>query len=169
MTLLRKLIRERFESWRDAKQQSSDKEYKIFKNSVTVKDHTFCEMSQRQVNVREINYALLNHYACNINTDLISVTIDGGVTAEFFNLRCSGSFELWLKDTVIQKRRFKHNPKHDNKARDSSSYVSDLKCPPDEAQALLNTAIGDSGNRLFNYDEKRNKYIIFMDETQWSM
>ncbi|MEO5360943.1 MAG: hypothetical protein H7843_10930 [Nitrospirota bacterium] len=165
LTFLRKLIRNTFENWRDAKQQLSDNEYKTFNNTVTVKDHTFCEMSQRQVNVREINYALLNHYACDINTDIISVTIEGGDTAKFFNLRCSGSFERWLTDSIIQKRMFHPNPKHVKKGQSNRSDVSELECSPEEAQDLLNTAIGGDGHKLFNYDKKRNKFIIFMDET----
>lgn len=164
LSLIRKLIYSKLENWRDNIQQSADNKYEIFNNKNTIKNHTFCEISQRKAIIHEINYALLNHYACAIDTDEISVSIDGGASVKFFNLRCNSSFEQWLNKTIIQKRHFEPYDKHDKKGKGNRSGVSELECSKEEAQDLLNTAIGGFGHKLFNYDKKHKMYIIFMDE-----
>ncbi|MBF0553684.1 MAG: hypothetical protein HQK96_03920 [Nitrospirae bacterium] len=165
LSFLRKIVYNNLENWRDDSKQSPDKEYKLF-NKSTIKNHTFCEMSQRIVNIREINYALLNHYACSIDTDEIPVTIEGGATVKVFNLQTknSGSLAKWLVNTIIQKRIFNLNPKHGENGRGNQPRQAVLECSKENAQDLLNTAIGGSGNKLFNYDKTHDKYIVFMDE-----
>ncbi|MBN2533244.1 MAG: hypothetical protein JXB88_10150 [Spirochaetales bacterium] len=76
------------------------------------------------------------------------------------------SLENWIVINRIP-RKFKHNPKHPKaKEINKNKYVSALLCSEEEAQILLNSAIGDAGfsNKLYNYDTKNKKYIIFQDD-----
>lgn len=69
-------------------------------------------------------------------------------------------FELWLYK-YKKKRIFEPNPKHDKifTHQNKQEEVSKLLCTNQEAQKLLNDAIGSIGKELYNFDSKY-KYII---------
>ncbi|KWT84044.1 hypothetical protein [Candidatus Magnetominusculus xianensis] len=161
ITRLKRLLRD-WENWRETIQQSSDKEYKIF--GQPIKDHTFCEISKRQATDKNNNYALLNHHACKIMDKNISVSIDGRNAYYFPNLQNFTSLIQWFVENRKPKRMFNLNPKHGENGRGNWPDASSLECSKDEAQELLNTAIGDSGKTLYTYDKKNMKYIVFRYE-----
>ncbi|MCG6552201.1 MAG: hypothetical protein L7F77_07730 [Candidatus Magnetominusculus sp. LBB02] len=165
ITLLKRLLRD-WENWRDAPQQSSDKEYKIFNQ--TIENHTFCEIIERRANDHENNYALLNHHAYKIRDKNILITIDG-IAVEFSNLADKHSLIQWFASNRIPSRIFNPHVKHKKQPKKDEAVwgkdASVLECSENEAQILLNSAIGDPENILYNYDKSYKKYIVFRRES----
>lgn len=143
--IISEILKERWGNWRDTIQQALNKEYTLF--SQPIENHTFCEISQRKLDDHENNYALLNHHACKIS-DIISVAIGGKKPEGFSNLRDKASLIQWFAENRIPKRIFKPHDKHKKQPiKDMALWgegASILECSDEEAQVLLNTAIGDS-------------------------
>jgi len=77
--------------------------------------------------------------------------------------------EVWLSQNR-PPRVFSNNPKHGESGKGVRTHkgekVSALLCNAQEAQKLLDTAIGCAKitDRLYNFDRKYGKYIVFEDE-----
>ncbi|NJO02815.1 MAG: hypothetical protein HC880_15045 [Bacteroidia bacterium] len=79
--------------------------------------------------------------------------------------------EKWLKENR-GPRIFNVHPKHGengqgNWGKSRGNKVEVLECSQEEAQILLDTAVGNhqiDPRRLYNYDVKHEKYILFYYE-----
>ena len=75
-----------------------------------------------------------------------------------------------LFDENRTPRKFNLNPKHGENGKNTRTNkgekVSPPHCSKEEAQILLNTAIGDfkTTTELYNYDESHSRFIVFKYE-----
>ncbi|MCT4602574.1 MAG: hypothetical protein N4A59_06710 [Marinifilum sp.] len=159
------LSKEAWINWRDSKIQSVDKNYTIFNQEI--KDHTFCEIAERKTASEDHNYALINHSAYNLASP-ISVTINEHDKVEVESLSTVEEIFNWFTQNRIPKRNFHINPKHGENRQDErlihNELISPLMCSAQEAKILLQTAIGNNRNELFNFDKERNHFIVFKYE-----
>jgi hypothetical protein len=159
------LSKEAWENWRDNKIQSEEKSYAIFGQEI--EDNSFCEIAERKIANEDHNYTLINHSACNLASP-ISVTINGHDKVEVESLSTVEEIFNWFTQNRIPKRNFHINPKHGENRQDerliNNELISPLRCSAQEAKVLLQTAIGNNRNELFNFDKERNHFIVFKYE-----
>ncbi len=164
--LLRSVIsRNAFTNWREEAVQSADANYQIFNQPVN--DNTFCEIAERKNKIGDDKYALLNHHACIIKK-MISVTVNRKSVVEINNLKDEKEISEWFAQNRLPRRNFNINPKHGEKRQDvrivNGETVSPLRCSKQKAQALLDTAIGESEKELYNSDPDYDEIIVFKYE-----
>lgn len=130
----------------------------IYGQAIT--DHLFCKMSNH-FNALEgnENLALLNHKAININNDI--EILSNNINARIPNLNTPEKLRVWFHTNRIPAREFHDTQKHRAENRGNWDNASPLKCNLDEAQKLLNSAIGDK-DTLYNLDNDNNCWIKFM-------
>lgn len=163
-SLLRVTLKD-WENWREKIQQSSDKIYKIFKQ--TISDNTFCEIAERSLVKVDDGFPLLNHHAVK-DSVIISVVVNSHSKVSIEKLKGLEKTKKWFARNRIPQRNFHVIPKHGEKRQDiriiSGERISPLRCSKQEAQDLLHTAIGHSLKELFEYDPKHNEIIVFKYE-----
>jgi len=164
--LLRSVIsRNAFINWREEAIQSPDTVYKIFNQPIN--DNTFCEIAERKNKVGDDKYALLNHHACTIK-EMIVVNIDNKSDIEINNLKDEEEISKWFAKNRLPPRKFNINPKHGENRQDirivNREIISPLRCSCQKAQALLDTAIGESVKELYNLDPDYDEIIVYKYE-----
>lgn len=154
-----------FINWREEAIQSPDADYQIFHQPIS--DNTFCEIAERKNTVGNDNYALLNHHACNIQK-MITVKINQTSVIEIDNLKDEEEVVAWFVQNRIPSRNFNINPKHGENLQKvrkvGGEIISPLRCSRQEAQALLDTAIGNPEKELYNFDPNYDEIIVFKYE-----
>lgn len=164
--LLRSVIsRNAFINWREEKIQSADTDYQIFNQPTN--DNTFCEIAERKNMVGDDKYALLNHHACTI-PDMIAVNINDNSAIEIDNLKDEKEILAWFAQNRLPPRNFNINLKHGENRQYvlevGGKKISPLRCSLQEAQVLLNTAIGTTEKELYNLDPVYDEIIVFKYE-----
>ncbi len=155
-----------WDNWREEEQQKNDAEYCLFGQKIS--SHTFCECAQINFDNSNTTTLVINHYGHNIGKE-ITIILN---SREVFIHSVENQTELteWFTNNRNPKRKFHIIPKHGENRIDikviNNETISPLRCSCKEAQVLLNTAIGDSIKELFNFDEKRDAFIVFKYEGQ---
>lgn len=133
--------------------------YKMF--SQNLGDHfisVICEI-HNPITANE-NFVLINFDAITVSTSEIFVQFeDSGVSLP--NLLAKEQIREWFSQNRIPSRLFHDTSKHREQARSTWPEASQLLCSIDDAQLLLNTAIG-LRKTLYNFDSNRNCWIKFM-------
>lgn len=168
-------------NWQNNKKQSSKNRYflldlKAF--SITeLEDHSLGEGVAFEKIENNDKCLILNHLALQLDSHYISIISEQrGVLVKrvLTNLSVVNSkdeLSNWLLENR-KKRRFNLSDKHGENGtlswkNSNNNKVSLLECSKEDAQKLLSTAIGDNRideRRLYNYDKKCNKFILFYFE-----
>jgi len=164
--ILRSLLRNDFQDWREEVNQSPETNYQIF--SQHIRDHTLCEIAERKKKGSDDKYALLNHHACNIHDVTIVISINGKESIEIESLEGKEKVLAWFAKNRQPARNFNINPKHGENRQNSQviggEKISPLRCSLEEVQTLLQTAIGTSEKEFFNLDPTHDQIIVFKYE-----
>jgi len=155
------------ENWRDGVRQG-DETYK-FKGKVIIGD-TLCEIAARCNSDNQSTYGILNKGEFSVNTDEIVVSIFD----KLFRFSCLEmnvrEMAGWLETNRRPERQYHWNKKHGEngvgaQSQQKGNPVSILYCSCEEASEMLHKAVGVSGDRrLFWYDNKHQRYMVFMCE-----
>lgn len=155
------------ENWRDnAKQGNGKYKYK----GKTITEDTLCELAARCSIDDSSTYGLLNKGEFSANTNEVAVSM-------YDKSYCFSCIEMnvremagWLEVNRRPKREYHWNKKHGEngvgaQSQQKGNTVSILYCSREEASEMLHKAVGVSGDRrLFWYDSKHNRYMVFMCE-----
>lgn len=100
--------------------------------------------------------------------DFIPYKNENPIFVRIFHANNKCELENWLFENRTP-RIFNLNPKHGENRQElryeHGEEISPLRCTKEEAQQLLEKAVGELGERdLFNYDSVYQKFIIFKDE-----
>ena len=151
-------------NWNDEKVQSTAISYTLFGQQI--KNHTFCEIAQRNYNSQEDKSLLLNH-AAHVLGNTFDVCINNN-TVSVDSCNKVSEIRNWFTINRQPVRNFHAIEKHGENRKDikniNDETISPLRCLEHEASALLQTAIGDTVDELFNDDTERGHYIIFKYE-----
>lgn len=161
--LLRILLKS-WTNWRDQIIQDSGSEYLIYQQRVEC--HTFCECYQRSATNELLKFSILNHYGHSLGNQ-VNIS-SNSVDKSFDSVRTSEELSTWFAQERVPTRNFQVIPKHgenrQNERLIGGELISPLRCSKEQAQLLLNTAIGDHINELYNFDADHDHYIIFKFE-----
>ena len=150
-----------FDNWRENQIQQNDTVYTIFGQSVS--SHTFCEASQLKRNLRQDECLILNHRAHTLSPT-VEVRFDYRTTSIASVSDCE-AISKWFINYRKRGRNFQITVKHGENRQDvrtiNNEIVSPLRCMRNEAESLLQKALGGQIRELYNYDEVREYYIIF--------
>ena len=173
--LLRSVIaKNAFINWREEAIQSPNDDYQIFNQPMS--NNTICEIAERKNMVVNDKYALLNHHACTIkkmivvtiNKEKSAIEIDNLKAIEIDNLKDKEEISEWFAQNRLPPRNFHIIPKHGENLQNirivNGERISPLRCSCQRAQALLNTAIGESEKELYNIDHDYDEIIVFKYE-----
>lgn len=151
-------------NWANQTQCLPHDEYKIFNQKIS--NHTFCEITARKLNDKHTNFSILNHNGHNLGNH-----IKFSINNEIVNISSfSTKLEVldWFSINRIPKRNFNLNPKHGENRQDeriiNGELISPLKCSKENAQIMLNRAIGYKLDELFYFDKSKNNILIFKSE-----
>lgn len=147
-----------FEDWRNDENNWVDDEYIIFGQGL--KNHSICKISHHLSLISENeNIALLNHKALNPRDD-ITVTFNRE-TSCIPNINSIKKISTWFQENRIPCREFHDTAKHRLNNGGNLDNASPLLCTQEEAQILLNSAVGEN-TTLYNIDVQNNCWIKFM-------
>lgn len=174
-------------NWRVAQQHHLENRYFLWdltkEEAVPLyhQPHTLSEIAERCLQNIENKYVLLNyHSALYIDREMIVVIKDRWSAPDLPKfilipfIHNADELADWFKRNR-QERKFhrfrpgepKKHPTSDKSVKYlKGNKVSPLLCNDDEAQRLLDDAIGDrrESKKLYAFDKTRNKYIVFEDE-----
>ena len=157
------------ENWRDDVRQG-DETYKYKGKSIT--GDTLCEIAARCNADGRSTYGILNKGEFSSNTDEIAVS-RFDKTFRFSCLEMNvREMTRWLETNRRPERQYHWNKKHGEngvgaQSQQKGNPVSILYCSREEASEMLNKAVGILGDRrLFWYDSKRRRYMVFMWERE---
>lgn len=140
-------------------------------------NHSINEGLERQLTYQENKVFLINHLALNVSNPYVSLLKKSTKSNDFpsaliiplkNNVK---EIDEWLTENR-KTRTFNLSPKHGENGKrahpsNKGEEVSILECSKEEAQKLLENAIGDvriDKKRLYNYDATRDNYILFYYE-----
>lgn len=156
------------ENWRDDVRQG-DEIYRY--EGKTITGDTLCEMAARCNADDRSAYCILNNGEFSANTDEITVSMYD----KTFSFSCIEmnvrEMAGWLETNRRPERQYHWNKKHGEngvgaQSQQKGNPVSTLYCSREEASEMLHKAVGISGDRrLFWYDSKCCRYMVFMCET----
>ncbi len=149
-------------NWRDNQLQSDKKEYILFNQKIN--DNSFCEIAERKVRNPQNKYLLFNYYSCNIKDNLIHIKVEKNEIA--ISLVNKNNLFDWFCENRVPARVFHLNPKHGENGQGYFPNASPLMCNKEEAQILLNKAIGKEIKELFQFDSNHNMYLVFRYENE---
>ncbi|MBN2746005.1 MAG: hypothetical protein JXR34_04700 [Bacteroidales bacterium] len=153
-----------WQNWRKSPKQQNTRTYKIFNQAI--ENHTIPEIAQHKQNEPNDNYVLLNNEALNIGNSPVRITISGRAHIQIDYVGNTADLKVWFAKNRIPPRNFHVIPKHGENGRGNWPGASPLMCSGQEAQQLLNTAIGDNTDKLYNYDPQHSRYIVFWSENE---
>lgn len=153
-----------FYNWRPNSIQSNTTQYSIFSQDIT--NHTFCEVAELNQNFPGKLYTIVDHYSHKIG---VSISISfGGQNATITSLASKQNLVDWFISNRQPARNFHIIEKHGENRQDvriiNNETVSPLRCVYVTAYNLLQSAIGDRINELFNFHEEIGYYIVFKYE-----
>ncbi len=153
-----------WDNWRDEVKQKECSEYYLFNQKIN--NHTFCECAQIKFEKSNTKTLILNHYGYSIKKKIVIELNSQKIL--IYSVENQEQLTEWFIKNRIPKRNFHIIPKHGENREDirniNNEVISPLRCSCAEAQVLLNSAIGNSVEELFNFDEKRNAFIVFKSE-----
>jgi hypothetical protein len=167
-------------NWQENKQQERNCSYFIWhgQSANLVANHVLSELAERQKKSPNQSFLLFNFNAASFQSKIITILKEIWednqllLLPTFNQVDTEQELYAWLKKER-QKRNFNLNPKHgenDTAAhiKSKNNEVSPLSCNKNEAQELLNTAIGDirQTTQLYNFDRQHQKYIVFKFENE---
>ena len=158
-------MRDHGKDLREEKTMTTDDVFQWYKQ--TISDDTLCEMSKRKSETPDDSYLLLDFEALKEQQQSVPVTCNGAdMTIDVRKLDEKAIAE-WYAGNRRPTRKFEANPKHGQDGvgahpHSKGNKVSKLECSPEEAQQLLNSAVGKAKDKsLYNYDSHKKKYIEF--------
>ena len=167
----------RWDDWRDTPEQLVDDEY-VLESSPILND-SFCEVVKRLSLDGTNTYLLLNAADYNPKDQIANLVCKSrGAEHEYKVDVCKLDIKdiyVWFTNNRRPVRGYlpneaKHGAggKGGRKRQKHGDTVGQLLCKDEEAESLLHTAIGKSPlcTKLFCYDEKRKKYLQFMNTRQ---
>lgn len=156
------------DNWRDDIQQGNEKF--CFKGR-RIADDSLCEMTARQEADPVSTFCILNKREFTEKSDCVTVSIyDKSHVFSCLDISVR-NLASWLEMNRRPMREYHWNKKHGENGtgaqpQQKGASVSILYCSRDEAAQMLNKAVGRLGeSRLFWYDEKHEKYMVFMRES----
>lgn len=166
--------------WRNEQQHTLDNRYFLWDlmNEQVVplyhRPHTLSEIAERTMRMVENKHVLINVQALNINRKVLAIIKDNwrdSVLPKLIIIPFVSNAEKldeWFKSNR-QKRIFhlhKHGEYGEHVQQNKGEEVSPLLCGKEDAQRLLENAIGDQriSKKLYAFDENHQKYIVFEDE-----
>ena len=159
--LLRKLSG--WENWRTQTLQKEEGTYKLFEQNIP--KHSLPEIAERKKSKPDESFALLNNSALTIQNTTVSVNVVNKVI-QIDILKNTEELKTWFAKNRIPPRKFHIISKHGENGKGNWKSASPLMCSEQEAQVLLNTSIGESTDRLFNYDIDKKMFIVFWSENE---
>ena len=153
-----------WENWQNEPHQKNNRIYKIFNQ--LIKNHTLPEIAERKNNIPNETFVLLNNNALTIQDTKIIISISDRINIEIDNLKNASELKAWFAKYRTPNRKFHLIPKHGENGTANWKEASPLMCSKQNAQVLLNTAIGISTDKLYNYDSDNKMYIIFWNENE---
>jgi len=155
--ILRSILKN-FEDWRKDLNNWVGDEYIIFGQGL--KNHSLCKISNHLSSISENeNIALLNHKALSFRDD---ITINFNRKSNCIpNINSIEKISTWFQKNRIPCRKFHDTDKHKENNNGNWDNASPLRCTLQQAQNLLNSAIGDK-TTLYNIDIQNNCWIKFM-------
>lgn len=166
--------------WHEQQEQEQNCAYFIWQGQTAhfVVNNVLSEIAERQNNSPEKSFLLLNFYAASFIGEKLSILkeriedVHLFILPTFLHVDNVTQLLKWLVDNR-QKRNFNLNPKHGENGvaahgKSRGNDVSLLLCNRDQAQELLNKAIGDAREttELYNFDILHQKFIIFKFENE---
>ena len=164
-TQLRRTMLDCGKDWRTEKTMTTDDVFQWYKQ--TISDDTLCEMSKRKSETPDDSYLLLDFDALKGQQQSVPVTCNGADMTIDVRKLDEKSIAEWYAENRRPIRKFEANTKHGQDGvgahpHSKGNKVSKLECSPEEAQQLLNSAVGKAEDKsLYNYDRVRNKYMEF--------
>lgn len=158
---LRSLFKDFF-NWRE--EPTIINEYSYFILNQNILKHSLCEISQRKKDNELENFAIINHQIISINE--ISVLINQNVNISIDLINNNVDLINWFSENRIPKRNFQSIPKHkiQNPIIKNNKLISPLYGTEENANIILNSAIGISLKELFGFDKLFNKVIVYKFE-----
>jgi hypothetical protein len=158
-----------FDYWNTRPVQDSNLQY--FFKGIDYVNTTIGEATEVEHKKIYNHCSLLNFENSSIFDSAASITVTRGVNqaATQITIRVHRSEKLFMQWVSVagikypKARLFEHNSKHHLNVREDGN-VSSLESSLDDAQALLDGSISEDGissKKLFNYDQKIQKYVIF--------
>ena len=153
-----------WDNWQAESEQKENKTYKLFNQKI--ENHTLPEIAERQNNTPNENFALLNNQALTIQSNKITVKIFGTANIDIDNIKDKEELKIWFSKNRLPQRVFHIIEKHGENGQGNWNNASPLMCSEEEAQILLNTAIGKDVYKLYNFDRQQNMFIVFWNENE---
>lgn len=166
-------------NWRENETEDESSRYYLWdihsENVSRLISCTLSEVTERKLRNERDEFVLLNLSAFLLERDKLTLFKDNIAIPKFpkfifiQSVQNKNELKKWLKINR-QPRIFRLNPKHGENGKgmkqNKGEVVSPLLGSSDEAQHILNSAIGDTGNsfKLYYWDEKYKHYMMFMDE-----
>ncbi|NJN77794.1 MAG: hypothetical protein HC803_05230 [Saprospiraceae bacterium] len=166
-------------NWRDRQQEHENSRYYLWNiNSeqiIRLISQALSEVAERKLRNANDEFILLNFLSFSYNRNKLTIFKDNIRISEYPKfvfidfVQNKKELKEWLK-LNREPRVFRLNPKHGEYGKgmkhNKGEVVSPLLGSSDEAQQVLDKAIGDRGNsyKLYYWDEKYKHYIMFMDE-----
>ncbi len=151
-------------NWRDQMVQESGNGYLIYNQRV--ESHTFCECFQRSIANEQLKASILNHHGHSLGNKIH--VLSNAKNKAFDSIETGQELTNWFARERVPARNFQAIPKHGENRPDQRSIkgelISPLRCSQEQAQILLNTAIGGHISELYNFDADHNHYIVFKFE-----
>lgn len=156
--VLRTLLKDSFDDWRFLANNLYGKQFSIYGEYIT--DHTVCKIAEHSSLCKQReNFLLFNYHALTLK-GTIPVVIDN-IKREIISVQNIKELVSWFSENRVPKRSFHATNKHRANNGGNWKNASSLNCSVEHAQALLNSAIGDS-NTLYNFDETNQSWLKFM-------
>jgi hypothetical protein len=155
-----------WENWRDEYYQDNRKIYSVYYDLKF--DDTFCELAERKnISSNEDNFVLFDHAACHYPSPL-ELRIDNEDELLIDKVSSISVTSSWFANSRIPARKFHQSRKHHPNSLKAKSRRGKKGAPfystNEEAQHLLNHAVGEREEELIAWDSKHDMYVIFKDE-----
>jgi hypothetical protein len=155
----------KIKNWQDNQLHDDKNDVFTINDTERVTGETLAEAAERQLQAH--NCLIINFLQSNFSNK-IAVCKNKKYTTELHAIENSDNWTHWLKAQKIT-RKFNKNNKHGENgkgahAKNKDNDVAILYCSIAEAQTLLDTAISSpspTDKRLYNFDTKNKKFIIF--------
>ncbi|HCT84511.1 MAG: hypothetical protein A2X11_11850 [Bacteroidetes bacterium GWE2_42_24] len=158
-------------SWFNSRIHTNENTYEYFGGECN--DTSIAEIAERRLSTENYKGLLINFIKSGFGETLEIPVIKNKDCKRPINVSCTfdrASLYNWLNSNgyiLPNKRKFEHHKQKHDRIRPTQGN-SILLCTDDEAQKLLDSAIHENSpfdNRLYNFDAKYKKVIIFNRHT----